>query len=479
MTPALVSDGVLAAAERTPDAPAIFFGDEVITYSQLAQRIRSVAAGVDAARALRVAVSMANHPTLLEIFFGSTLAGAVFVLFEPRWPRDTIDHMMQAHAPHLLFTSHESFTSWRDQQDGSRALLAQPTAQMPFLIGFTSGTTGLPKAFIRSHETWMKSFAASAIEYGISTNTRMLVPGPLSHGLSLYAAVETLNAGGTVFMAPHFDARAMMNLACSGSVNTIAAAPTLLDLMLSEKQGQSNTTMQTIITAGAKLPPKLRNHVATTFPKADVIEYYGASELSFVSISKTNENCPVDSVGRAFRGVELKVARDDGTHAGVGEIGIVWVRSAMVSSGYVGETDGTGFRTQNGWATVGDRGSLDDRGFLTLVGREGDMIISGGLNVYPQEVEAALMTAPSISEVLVVGELDARWGQVVTAVIAPVSGAVPNVAALKQHCVLHLESHKHPRRWLMIEHFKHTASGKIDRADVLARLRASALKVLV
>lgn len=473
----LVSDGVLAAARRTPEAVAIVYGDQRISYAQLAQRIHAVAAGVDAARALRVAVSMANHPALLEIFFGATLAGAVFVLFEPRWPRETFDRMVKAHEPHLLFCDPHEFTAWRDQQPLGRALLVQPTPDMPFLIGFTSGTTGIPKAFIRSHGTWAASFAASAVEYGIDARTHMLVPGPLSHGLSLYAAVETLNAGGTVYVEPRFDSDRMMALACNGRINTITAAPTLLDLMLDSGPHMTGTAVRTIVTAGAKLPPNLRARLSETFPKAHVIEYYGASELSFVTIAKPAEQGPPESVGRAFTGVTLKIARDDGTPAGVDETGVVWVKSGMVSSGYVGETDGTGFRVHEGWATVGDRGRLDARGFLTLAGREGDMIISGGLNVYPQEVEAVLGAASGVSEVYVLGEPDERWGQVVTAVIAKHDASV-SLAALKAQCAQHLPPHKHPRRWYVIDAFAHTASGKIDRADVLAKLRNGRLQVL-
>ncbi|MBL8643650.1 MAG: AMP-binding protein [Rhodospirillaceae bacterium] len=475
MTLSIITDGVLAAAAHAPDQAAIVFEGDELTYGQLARHIGALASGVDAKRAWRVAVSLSNHPVLLEIFFGAVHAGGVVVLFEPRWPQETFDLMVKAHAPQILFADVEDALIWRNAQDGTRAISSQPTPDMPFLIGFTSGTTGTPKAFIRTHGTWTASFAASAGEYGIGPETRMLVPGPLSHGLSLYAAVETLNAGGTVFMEGRFDSDRMMELACGGQVNTIAAAPTLLDLMLDSHPPRIGHHVRAIVTAGAKLPPRLRERLTAAFPNAAVIEYYGASELSFVSIARADEGCPPESVGRAFAGVELKVSRDDGAPAAVDEVGTVWVKSAMVSSGYVGETDGTGFRTQDGWATVGDRGSLDARGFLTLVGREGDMIISGGLNVYPQEVEAVLGAAAKVAEVLVLGEADERWGQIVTAVIA---GEGATLADLKQHCAEHLPPYKHPRRWFRIAAFAHTASGKIDRADVLSRLKQGRVQVL-
>jgi acyl-CoA synthetase (AMP-forming)/AMP-acid ligase II len=459
-TPKLACDGVLLNAMRTPDQPAVVAGGRAITYGELAWRVCRVAGAVDAVQARRVAVSLPNHPALLEIFFGTLLAGAVFVLFEPKWPRETLLAMMAAHQPQLFFAEDElasvklsQYANWRDKQDADRALSSKPTPAMPFLIGFTSGTTGIPKAFIRNHASWMASFAASQIEFGTSKNTRVLVPGPLSHGLSLYAAVETLNAGGCVTIDPIFDAAAMMRLASSGSINTIASAPTILDLML-EHAAAPVSAITSVVTAGAKLSARLRDNLSRTFPKARIAEYYGASELSFVTVAKSDEDCPADSVGRAFAGARIKTDADN----------IVWVKSAMLSSGYVGPADGAGFRIKEGWATVGDRGQIDARGFLTLWGREGDMIITGGLNVYPSEVEAVLSAVPGVREVLVTGEADDRWGQVVTAAVA----GDFTLAALKAACAA-LPDYKHPRRWFRVEAFTHMPSGKIDRAAVLQK----------
>lgn len=464
MTAGLVSDGVLRWAERAPERAAIHFSSDIISYGHLATHIHRVASAVDAAQARRVAVSLNNHPALLELFFGVTLAGGAFLLFEPTWPRTIFEAMISAHEPQLTFTrsEFEKYVAWRDGQGLARALRSQPTPDMPFLIGFTSGTTGTPKAFIRSHASWAASFAASRQEFGTHEHTHVLLPGPLSHGLSLYAAVETLNAGGSVTIAPTFDAKAFMQLARNGVVNTIVAAPTLLDVMID--CASAVPEIKCIITAGAKLSGALRKKLSLIFPHARISEYYGASELSFVSVAHSNEDCPPESVGRAFAGVQIKI-----------ENGVVWIRSDMVSNGYVGHVDDTGFRTHGGWATVGDQGSLDAQGFLTLAGREGDMIITGGLNVYPAEVEAVLAQVTGVAEVLVTGEHDERWGQVVTAIVSPRSA---DFATLKSFCDLHLAKHKRPRRWFVTDQFKHTPSGKIDRADTLAKLRSAQLKAL-
>jgi long-chain acyl-CoA synthetase len=135
----------------------------------------------------------------------------------------------------------------------------------------------------------------------------------------------------------------------------------------------------------------------------------------------------------------------------------------MVSDGYVGATDSSGFRSHNGWATVGDQGSLDARGFLVLAGRENEMLITGGFNVYPQEIEAVLDAVPGVTAAAVFGLPDARWGQIVVAVI---EGEVPR-SALIAACAVALPGYKRPRLWLKIAVMPRTASGKIARAQVL------------
>jgi long-chain acyl-CoA synthetase len=474
--PGLITDGVLLTAMRSPDSVAMLYGDETITYGDLAWRMCRVASAVDAAPARRVAVSLPNHPALIEVFLGATLAGAVVLLFDPKWPRAVLDDVLSVHQPHLFVgddaaasVPFTTYATWREAQDPNRTLRAQPTTDMPFLVGFTSGTTGTPKGFIRSHASWVASFAASKAEFGISKITRVFLPGPLSHGLSLYAAIEALNAGGSVVLNTNFEASAALRQVVHSQANTIVAAPTILDLMLNAGPRHVVDHVTTIITAGSKLSPHLRQSLASIFPNARVFEYYGASELSFVTVARPDEGCPPQSVGRAFRDVEILV------EAAPGEVGPIWVRSKMLSAGYVSAPDGVGFRARDGWATVGDQGRMDERGFLTLVGRDGDMMITGGLNVYPSEVEAVIGSVEGVKAVVVTGQADERWGQVVTAIVG---GDHIDLAAIKAACAAHLPTAKHPRRWFKADDFAMTSSGKIDRAAAVSKLNSGAYPVL-
>jgi len=255
--------------------------------------------------------------------------------------------------------------------------------------------------------------------------------------------------------------------------------PTMLVALLREAEARRVRfpDVRRVVSAGAKLSPALRADLAAVFPAAETFEYYGASELSFVTLASSREGCPPDSVGRPFRGVELSLRRDDGSPATTGEVGLVFVRSAMLSNGYLGATDGAGFRRVGDWATVGDRGRLDARGFLHLIGREGDMLISGGLNVYPSEVEAALKAAPEVEEVHVFGRPDAYWGDEICAVLRWRGDARRSAAELRTWCRGRLDAHKCPRHFYAASELPLTSSGKVAGTTLRAWVAAGDARV--
>ena len=424
MTGVLITDAFFRAAVATPDKLALVCGHDAVSYADLAGRVRRMSVARP-----RVEVLADNGIESIVQILATAAAGSEAVILDPSWPAATRVAAIESLAP-------------------------SPSPGC-FLIVFTSGTTGVPKAIVRTHASWIASFAASAKELGTSSATSVLAPGPLAHGLTLYAAVETLAAGGTVRLLPRFDVDAC--LAALPSVDTLVAVPTICDLIAAAAVGPM-AHLARVVTAGAKLSPALRARLATTFPAAEIIEYYGASELSFVTVAKGD--APPDSVGRAFAGVELAV-RDD----------VVWVKSEMLSLGYLNAPDAAGFRRDGAWATVGDRGVIDQHGYLRLLGREGDMIVTSGLNVYPTEVEALIERHPSVLAAAVFGIDDSRWGQIVAAAVVLQPGAPFDRDALISHCRAHLPSAKTPRRWFCVPALPMTASGKVARAQLPALAR--------
>ncbi|WP_431857799.1 AMP-binding protein [Azospirillum sp.] len=458
-----------AIAERHPDKTALWIGGEAVSFGALLDRARRAAAGVE--EGARVGLLLGNGVEFLALFLGTVLAGGVAVILDPKWSPPQRAAVLDSLPLDRLFDDADAAGAWIAAQGPAAALRPVPPDR-PFLIGFTSGTTSRPKAFTRDQGSWAATLEAGWAEFGVSAQDRILVPGPLVHGLGLYGAVEGLAAGASVHLLRRFDAAEAVDALARHRLTAVVAVPTMLVALLRAADGARLPDVRRIVSAGAKLSPQLRAELAGLFPQAIVYEYYGASELSFVSVAASTEACPPESVGRAFRGVEIDLRRDDGAPAAPDEPGTVWVRSAMLSRGYVGPADGAGFRMENGWATVGDRGWVDGRGFLHLIGREGDMLISGGLNAYPAEVEAALKAHPAVEEAHVFGRPDPYWGQEICAVLRGRGDAPPSLADLRAWCRGRLDAHKCPRHFYAVRELPLTTSGKLAGATLRAWIEA-------
>lgn len=486
----LVQGGFLKAVTLHPNSIALVSDGHTSTYAEVCVRAYAFAARVGpllkSNKAPRVALCLPNSTAVIDVFLGTLMAGGCVCLFDPAWPRSLFLELLEDHHPDVLVASEELLAdireelrstvgiSKRDLVGASETASIQQQSTMaksdsPFLIGFTSGSSGKPKAFIRSHRTWIESFKHSAMEFGDVTGARVLAPGPLSHGLSLYAVIEALCAGATAVIQSKFKALDVLEVLGTYPVSSLVVVPAMLDALLEAGSADSYVGLQRIITAGAKLSPSLRVRARTAFPTAEIIEYYGASELSFITIAKGSEVIPPESVGRAFSGVEISV-RDDGVECvETGQIGTVWIKSDMVCSGYVGFTDGSGLKQEKEWATVGDIGHLDDEGFLFLAGREGSAITSAGYTVYPSAIENALLNHPGVIDTAVLGLPHDRWGEVIAAVIVPASGTSVSEEELRTYCEGVLEPYACPRRWRLTASLERTQSGKVKRA-VLAAL---------
>ncbi|MCB2107676.1 MAG: AMP-binding protein [Rhodobacteraceae bacterium] len=485
----LVGEGFFDAARKAPDKIAVVDGETSFTYRTLAEKARRFSVIADGMKARRVALLCDNSADFLAMWFGAVRAGAVAFVMEPKWPATTVAAMVSAHEPHVLVTSRtepEIIAAARacgaeiimtgelngklSSADPEIPMTSRATPEMPFLVVFTSGTTGTPKAVIRSHQSWIASFAVSAKHLGTDSDSRVLAPGPLSHGLSLYAAVEALCCGATVGIQRKFDVPACISALNSGAFTTLVVAPTLLDLITSGAGSAAGSVelsaARRIITAGAKLSPEVAARTHRIFPRAELIEYYGATELSFVAIANHREDCPPSSVGRACATAEIAIRDNRGHSMDRNAVGTVWVASPMLSAGYVGPHDGGGFHRDGRWATVGDQGFLDGDGYLHLAGRKGDMLITGGLNVYPSEIENVIAALPGVRACAVAGLDDPRWGSIVGVVVVPDGTVRFDPPAARISCAKYLADYKIPRRWVVTDSLPLMPSGKINRAAV-------------
>ncbi|MFE4198794.1 class I adenylate-forming enzyme family protein [Paenarthrobacter sp. NPDC056912] len=340
-----------------------------------------------------------------------------------------------------------------------------------FLIGLTSGTTSVPKAFTRSRRSWQVSFDASIEFFGLSQDDRTLAPGPLSASLNLYALSECLYAGAAFHTLESFDVGDAHAAIRHDGITRLVVAPTMLRL-LSERglAGDVDASgIRSIICAGSKLDARTLEAARRWAPHAAIYEYYGASELSFVSGTRLAASEPLDvggtGIGTPFPGVELRILDDAGVSVPDGDHGNISVRSGMVSNGYLWGDDGQALRCLDGWYTVGDQGYVDN-GVLHILGRRSDMIITSGKNVYPHEVELALASVPGIEVAVAAGAPDDIRGQKVIAGVVPAYGAV-TATQLRTGLDGLLARDKRPLQYYLLSELPMTDRGKVSRKVLL------------
>ena len=347
--------------------------------------------------------------------------------------------------------------------DGPRT----PGAHDIFYVGFTSGSSGVPKAFARTHDSWWRSFIGLDELVALGDGA-VVVPGPLSSSHFLFGALHGLHAGALVELLPTGGgsvARILERLARDEPVAAMYVVPSMLQQLVEGLPGPATTQPRIIFCAGARLDQVTRDLVAECLPASTIVEYYGASELSFVAIRVDGDATPAGSVGRAFPGVEVTIRDDHGAPCEVGTPGRIFVRSPLVFSGYRGTVPTGGAERLGEEWSVGDIGHLDDDGFLFVAGRGSSLIITGGANVQPEEVEQVLATVPGVSGCAVVGIDDARWGQVPVAAIM-MRDATVSRADLRRAVGERLARHKRPRRYVVLDALPLGRTGKIDRDGV-------------
>jgi long-chain acyl-CoA synthetase len=215
--------------------------------------------------------------------------------------------------------------------------------------------------------------------------------------------------------------------------------------------------------------------VGDLFPRAEAIDFYGASETSFISLRRPAPDDARTCVGRPFAGVEVTIRRADGSAAATGETGRLWVRSDLLFSGYLDANDASAAWDDDGWLTIGDLAHLDAAGRLHLTGRETAMLVCGGVNVYPEEVEDVLMEVPEVAEAAVIGIPDEYWGDLLCAIVRWHDGRTVPRRRLREHCRARLARDKQPQRWLQVDDLPRTASGKTARGTLRERARAGTL----
>jgi fatty-acyl-CoA synthase len=472
------------AARRFGDRGAVFHGErQLLTWAELRRRALSLAATLGPAGA-RVAVASENRPEIIELMFAVWAAECVYVPLNYKLHPREMQQILDDSGAKQVFASPKIATGLPDCEIiGETAYserLTQTPAEPPLdtdpstlaWLFYTSGTTGRSKGAMLSHRNLMAMTVSHLADFDAPNEDCSLVHGaPMSHGSGLYIPPYVLRGARQVIPeSAAFEPDEFLDLCEHHPGCSAFLAPTMVQRLV--QTGRScPQNLRTIVYGGGPMYVDSLKKAMAAFGQI-FVQLYGQGEapMTITGLRRADhldaDDAILGSVGYARSGVDVAVLRDDGTLAPIGEVGEIVCRGDVVMSGYWNHPEATGKALQNGWLRTGDMGSFDERGYLTLRDRSKDVVISGGSNIYPREVEEVLLTHPGVEEAGIVGAPDEEWGEVVVAFIVGSASA----AELDAHLLERIARFKRPKRYEFIDELPKNSYGKVLKRALRERL---------
>ncbi|PUA82813.1 class I adenylate-forming enzyme family protein [Nocardioides currus] len=491
-----------SAGARDPARMALIAGERRLTYAELTDRVLRLATGLHRRGFRRgdvIALYLKNRVEYLEMIFAAAHMGGVLVPVNYLLRPGEVAHIVADSAARWLVTETSLLAGVAtsagpeflvvvgdpegvvgggttvayddlvvDEADAPAAVVESSETA---LLQYTSGTTGFPKGAVHTHATVLVNTLAQVVDFEItSADTHVVVPS-LSWAAGLHClTLGTIWRRGTVVLKPTggFDADDLADLVERHHVTTGMFAPSVLRMILESRVHERHdlTSLRLVLSGGEPVTPAEIGELQRLLPAVDVRHGYGVSEFPSVAL-----HLPADDVvdrggaaGWSTVAANIRVARPGGGDAAVGEHGEIVIRSPATSIAYL---DGTS-AVVDGWLHTGDRGYLDDAGIVHVSGRSKEMIVSGGLNVYPAEVERVIAAFPGVIEVAVIGVPDRRLGEVGHAFVVCDHPATLDREALRRHAEHELAGFKVPRMWTVrADRLPRTVTGKLRRSEML------------
>ena len=494
-----IAQWLWATSRSSPDSPALLTGERVEgDYQAFAAKAAAITLELHkngVGRDDRVAIFMQNSVNYLYLLYGIWWAGAAAVPINHKLHAKEVANILENCGAEIVFCDQpiDCNLDCTEEIVGSEFVSAARTRNdsMPeprlghelAWLFYTSGTTGDPKGVMLSHDNLQQmSLCYLADVDSVHQEDGALYVAPMSHGAGLYNLIHVRR--GTRHIVPassRFDANEILDLAKVAGPVSFFAAPTMVRRLVdaAADRGESGQGIRTIVYGGGPM------YLADIERAIDVmgqrfVQIYGQGESPMTisclsreahSIGTTEDRTDLlGSVGRAHSVVEIRITDDNGETVPTNVAGEIEVRGSTVMSGYWKNPEATRNALKDGWLRTGDIGSLDSDGYLTLLDRSKDLIISGGSNIHPREVEELLLTHPLVSEVAVVGETDEEWGEVVVACVVPIEGAELDTKELDRHCLESMARFKRPKRYVRLDSLPKNAYGKVLRRELREQL---------
>ncbi len=482
------------SAEEHGDRVALKLDDAELTYDAL-DGASALVAGVLKAKGFevgdRVGIMLPNVPYFAAIYYGVLRAGGVVVPMNPLLKGREVAFYLSDNGAKILFAWHgfEEPAAKGAEQEGSELILVEP-GEFEKLVGaadpegeivdrasddtavllYTSGTTGRPKGAELTHANLIQNAVASGGLFDVSEEDIVLGALPLFHSFGQTCGLNaTMAGGGMMTMIPRFDPAKALEIIQRDAVTVFEGVPTMFSAMLhvEDKESYDVSCLRVCASGGSAMP----GEVLRSFEKAFdcmVLEGYGLSETSPVaSFSHPDQERKVGSIGTPIEGVEFKLVDDDRKEVDEGEVGEIAIRGHNVMKGYWGSPEDTEEALDDdGWFYSGDMARRDDDGYYFIVDRKKELIIRGGYNVYPREVEEILYEHPAVREAAVVGMPDDDLGEEVGAAVALKDGEAVSEAELRDFVKNEVAAYKYPRKVWFVDELPKGPTGKILKREI-------------
>jgi fatty-acyl-CoA synthase len=487
-------------ATLQPQKPAVIFENSVFTYQQLNSRVNQISnllqeKGVR--KGDRVAVLLYNSNVYVEVYFGLAKLGAILVPLNFRLKGPELEFILKDSGsetlifgeefvdvvtsikPHIFVKESnyisvgETIPSWAMNYEKAIESKSRQEPQVggaigwedPHIIMYTSGTTGLPKGAILSHRKTFFNVLNADIFYGLTPNDVFLITRPLFHSGGLL--VETspmLYKGGTIILKKRFKPLEVLEMIEQYEVTVVEPPATLLRFILEQCDVKKYdlSSVKCWFTGGERVPPSLlKEYQKLGIMVSQIFGQTETSTITWLPISETSRRS--GSVGIPVLHGDVKIVNEEGEEVKRGEVGEIVVSGPTLMSGYWGRPDATEEAIKDGWLHTGDLAKVDEEGFFYIADRKKDVIISGGENIYPAEVEKVFLESPKISDIAIVGIPDEKWGEVGMAFVVLQEGERMTEEEVLRFCEERMAKFKIPKSVKFVKELPQTASQKIMR----------------
>ena len=484
------------SAQRHADRTALKLDDAEVSYSALDEASARVA-GLVADRGVgpgdRVGLMLPNVPYFPMAYYGILRLGAVVVPMNPLLKAREVQFYLEDPEAKLLFAWHDFAEAAEPgaEQAGAECILVKP-GEIEQLVGaadprrevadrdaddtavilYTSGTTGKPKGAELTHSNLRRNVEVTATTLAEATPDDVVLGAlPLFHSFGQTCGLNTtVCAGGCLTLIPRFDPTKALEIIDRDRVTIFEGVPTMYSAILAveDRDRYDLSTLRLCISGGSAMPVEVMRRFEEEFD-CKILEGYGLSETSPVaSFNHPDRERKPGSIGTPIEGVEMAVVDDDGNPVEAGEVGEIAIRGHNVMKGYWNRPEATEESIRDGWFQTGDMAKVDDDGYYFIVDRKKELIIRGGYNVYPREIEEVLYEHPAVAEAAVIGVPHDDLGEEVGAAVVLKSGEELDADALKEYCKENMAAYKYPRQIWFPDELPKGPTGKILKREIEA-----------